>query len=250
MKHSIIKDKNIIIKIIVLAFWLLIWQIASTVIGEEILLVPPFSVLKTLLILIKTSNFWTSILFSISRIITGFLLAVILGIILATLSYKFILIKELLNPLIIVIKSTPVASFVILALVWISSKNLSIFASFLMVIPIVYTNILEGLVNVDNKLIEMVYVFKVTPIKKIIYIYIPQLMPFFISACSLSLGLCWKSGIAAEVIGVPTGSIGENLYQAKIFLNTDELFAWTFVIIIVSIIFEKIMLYIIKSYKN
>lgn len=249
MKSFITKDKliNIIIKIIIISFWILVWQIAYLIISEEILLVSPFSVLKTLLNLIQAKDFWQSILFSFSKIMFGFFLAVILGIILASMSYKFELIKQLLNPLITVIKSIPVASFVILALVWIDPKNLSVFVSFLMVIPIIYTNILEGLNNVDIKILQMAFVFKVSTVKKILYIYIPQTIPFFVSACSLSLGLCWKSGIAAEVIGLPKGSIGENLYEAKIFLNMNELFAWTFIIVIISFIFERFFIFIIRK---
>lgn len=229
-------------------FWLTIWQISSTVISEEILLVSPLSVINTLFSIAHTSDFWISIIFSFSKIILGFILAIFAGILMTGLSYKFELVKYILNPAIVTIKSVPVASFVILALVWIDSKNLSIFTSFLMAMPIVYTNVLEGLLSTDIKLLEMAYVFKLNLMKKIIYIYIPHITPFFISSCSLSIGLCWKSGIAAEVIGLPSNSIGEKLYNSKIFLNTDELFAWTFVIIIISIAFEKFMIYIIKRY--
>lgn len=250
MKHSTInvKLKNFIIRFIVIIFWLSVWQVASLIISEEILLASPLSVIKTLLTLIVTKTFWFSILYSFFKIISGFIIAIIIGIILACFAYKFSIVKELITPIMILIKSIPVASFVILALVWIGSKNLSIFTSFLMVLPIIYTNILEGLNNTDSKLLEMSYIFNVTPLKKLLYIYTPQIMPFFISACSLSLGLCWKSGIAAEVIGLPKNSIGEKLYNAKIFLNIDELFAWTTVIIIISIGFEKIMLNLINYF--
>ncbi len=248
MKHSIInaKSKNFILRFAIIIFWLSVWQVASIIISEEILLVSPFSVLKTILKLIFTKEFWSSILYSFSKIISGFIIAVIIGSVFATLAYKFVIVKELISPLIILIKSIPVASFVILALVWIGSKNLSIFTSFLMVFPIMYTNILEGLNNTDKKLLEMAYIFKVTPVKKFLYIYIAQILPFLISACSLSLGLCWKAGIAAEVIGLPKGSIGENLYNAKIFLDIDELFAWTTIIVVISIVFEKIVLNLLK----
>lgn len=164
-----------------------------------------------------------------------------------TLAARVALVKELLGIPMAVIKSTPVASFIIIALIWISSKNLSIFISFLMVVPIIYTSTLKGIEEVDKSLLEMAKVFKVNRIKKIRYIYFPEVMPFFISAATVSLGLCWKAGIAAEVIGIPTGSIGERLYQAKIFLSTGELFAWTIVIIFISVIFEKVFLVLFKK---
>ena len=123
-------------------------------------------------------------------------------------------------------------------LIWIPSRNLSVFISFLMVLPVIYTNILEGIQQTDSKILEMAKVFQVNPGRKIRYIYVSQVLPYFLSACRLSLGMCWKAGVAAEVIGVPSGSIGEKLYNAKIYLNTPDLFAWTIVIIVISFVFE------------
>ena len=97
----------------------------------------------------------------------------------------------------------------------------------------------------DYKLIEMAKVFDMSFMKKFRYIYISQVMPYFRAACGVSLGMCWKAGIAAEIIGIPKGSIGEHLYNAKVYLNTPELFAWTVVIIFVSILFEKLFLFAI-----
>ena len=72
-------------------------------------------------------------------------------------------------------------------------------------------------------------------------------MPYLLTGCRLGLGLCWKAGVAAEVIGVPTGSIGEKLYHAKIYLNTPDLFAWTIVIILISFLFEKLFLGLVRK---
>ena len=96
----------------------------------------------------------------------------------------------------------------------------------------------------------MAQIFSVKWYKKFKYIYIPEIMPFFISACSVGIGFCLKSGIAAEVIGIPTGSIGEKMYIAKLWLNTNELFAWTLVIIIISIMFEKLFVRLIERMKK
>ncbi|MEG1255308.1 ABC transporter permease subunit [Clostridium sp.] len=233
-------------RIFSILFWILLWQGISSFIGRDILVVSPITVMEILSLLVKDITFWSSLYFSFIRIAIGFLLAITIGGLLASISSQNLLIRELLYPPTTIIKSTPVVSFIIIALIWIESENLSIFISFLMVLPIIYTNTLKGIENVDRKLLEMAQVFKVGLTKKIRYIYIPEIMPFFISACSVSLGLCWKSGIAAEVIGLPTGSIGEKLYQAKIFLNTGDLFAWTLVIIIISIVFEKLFLSLLK----
>lgn len=228
-------------------FWVMLWQIVSNVVGKELLIASPYSVVKSIIKLCGEGSFWNSLWFTFIRISLGFILAMALGVFMATASGKSILIKEVLGVPMSIIKSVPVASFIIIALIWISSKNLSIFISFLMVLPIFYTNTLKGIECVDKQLLEMSEVFKIGVIKKIRYIYIPQIMPYFISSATVSLGLCWKAGIAAEVIGIPTGSIGEQLYQSKIFLNTSELFAWTVVIIIISVIFEKAFMLMLRK---
>jgi len=224
------------------AVWLLIWEAASVLIGQEILLVSPVSVVVKLKSLVFESNFWQTILFSFCRIVAGFLIATLAGTVFAALSACFRAVEELLAPVMLTIKATPVASFIILVLIWVPSRNLSVITSFLMVLPIIYTNVLIGIRSTDPKLLEMAELFRVPLSRKIIYIYLSQVMPYFQTACSVGLGMCWKAGVAAEVIGIPTGSIGEKLYKAKIYLETPDLFAWTLVIIVISILFERFFL--------
>lgn len=230
------------IKLWAVLFWLLLWQAASMAINQEILLVSPASVIRRLFALAGESSFWQSVSFSFMRIAGGFILAVFSGIVLAALASRFKRVRELLAPLMLTVKAIPVASFIILVLIWVSSKNLSVLISFLMVLPIIYTNVLDGICETDQKLLEMAQVFEVPLYKRIRYIYVSEILPFFKSGCSIALGLCWKSGVAAEVIGIPENSIGENLYNAKVYLDTPDLFAWTLVIIIISLIFEKLFL--------
>jgi len=239
MKLSTILKKNNKTHILAIIFWIIVWQIVSVIIDQEVLLVTPISTLKRLLELSVQFDFWQSILFSFIKITSGFILAFIIGIIIAILASNNKSFKILIEPLILTIQSVPVASFIILCLIWISSKNLSVLISFLMVLPVVYRNILDGISNIPRALNDMAIVFRVSKIKKIRYIYISEVAPYLRAACSISLGLCWKSGIAAEVIGMPANSIGEKLYTAKIYLNTPDLFAWTIVIIIISICFQK-----------
>jgi NitT/TauT family transport system permease protein len=166
----------------------------------------------------------------------------------AAVAGKFHLAEIMFRPFIATIKSVPVASFIILCLIWLSMGTLSSFISFLMVLPIIYSNILQGIKSTDKKLLEMAEVFRVGLFRRIVFIYLPQLKPYLISACSVAMGLAWKSGIAAEVIGVTNGSIGEKLYEAKIYYTTADLFAWTLIIVVLSIGFEKLFLYLIKKF--
>lgn len=249
MMNSITKDKKFHrgIGILAVLFWIGIWQIASMKLGQEILLASPLSVARRLFELVVTKEFWSSVGFSFGRIAAGFLSALCLGAVLSVLSYCFAFVQILLKPLVTVVKSIPVASFIILCLIWIPSRNLSVFIAFLIVLPVVYTNLLEGMERTDEKLLEMADVFGIGSRKRLLYIYLSQILPYLLTACSLGLGLCWKAGVAAEVIGVPKGSMGEKLYHAKIYLNTPDLFAWTIVIVAVSFLFEKCFLWLLKK---
>ncbi len=230
----------------VAVFWVLVWQLLSMAINQQLLLTSPLQTIKALGWMLTTRSYYISIFNSLGRIFIGFCLGVIFGFILGTLSHRFKLLRTLLRPMMLVIKAIPVASFVILALLWFGSLYLSVFTSFLMVLPVVYVNVLEGYDSTDERILEMARAFRMRAYKRMRYIYLPQLMPFLSSALSLSLGLCWKAGVAAEVIGLPDQSIGSSLYQSKIFLNTPDLFAWTLTILAVSLLFEKLVLFIMN----
>ncbi len=248
MKDSITRDnKNIIIRVFSYLFWLIIWQVFAHYLGNDLLLPMPFTVIKTLLSMMKQEALYITVLNTFLRIMFGFFISYMVAILLSVLSYNLRFIRILLNPLISFTKATPLASIIILTLVWIKSSNLSIFIAFFVVLPTVYTNMLKGLDNTDTKLLEMAEVFRVSKYKRIRYIYVPEIKPFLIAGGSLSLGFCWKAGIAAEVIGLPQNSIGEALYTAKIYLNTADLFAWTFLIILISRVFEKLFITFMKK---
>ena len=229
-------------KVMAVAAAVVLWQLAAVFIGEEVLLVSPFKVLQRLTELVFQPDFWSAVLFSFKRITFGFILAVIAGCIMAVAAYRWHAVEVFLWPYMAVIKAIPVASFIILCLIWLSSSSLPVFISFLIVLPVIYTNMLSGFKSTKKEMLQMAEVFRLSFGKKLIYIYMPRLKPYIISALSVSLGLAWKSGVAAEIIGIPDGSMGEMLYQAKLYLATADLFSWTVTIVIVSILFEKIIL--------
>lgn len=228
-------------------FWIALWQYAAVKIGKEVLLASPLATTKALITLCGQSAFWSAIIFSLTRIMLGFALALVTGVLLAGLSAVYDAVRYIFAPLFNVIKAVPVASFIILALLWVRGGNLSICISFLMVLPIIYNNMLAGFTRVDKSLLEMAAVFRLSNMKKIKYIYIPQVLPYFTAACTTSLGLCWKSGIAAEVIGMPAGSMGNRLYETKLYMDTPEMFAWTVVIVIISFVVEKGFLWLLDK---
>ncbi len=224
-----------------LFLWLLIWQLCYMAVGEDLLLSSPSAVFFRILQLGRTVAFWQTIFWTLSRILFGFFLGVAFGFLTAFLAVKFSWLDAFLSLPMSLIKSTPVASFVILALVWINGRNLSIFIAFLMVLPIVWYNLRTGFRSVDPKLLEMATVFRVRRFDVFRKVTWPAALPYFTSAIKTGLGFAWKAGIAGEVIAIPAGAIGTQLYNAKIYLETTDLFAWTIVIIILSMMLEYLI---------
>ena len=218
------------------------WEIAALLIHQRILLVTPVAVARRLCTIWRVEGFARAIWFSFYHIAGGFLLGLILGCLLAYLAATHPVVETLLWPWMATIKSVPVASFVVICLIWLSARNLSVFISFLIVIPIIYQNVLEGLRAENREMQEVATVFQLPWRKRFRYIELPKLRPFLLSACRVTTGMAWKAGIAAEIIGVPNGSIGKMLYTAKIYLDTDDLLAWTVIIVVISVVAEKVFL--------
>ena len=237
--------KKVMKKIVVVFIWLCIWQLISALTGLELIIASPVKVLLSFLSLLQKQLFYQCMINSFIKIILGFIIAFVTGIVFAAAANRFRFLKEFLSPLIYLMKALPVVSFIILLLIWAGSKNLSVIISLIVVFPMIYIGTLEGFNNLDIKLLEMSKVFRMGWIKKTRYIYAPEIFPYIISNCKIALGMCWKAGISAEVIGLPSKSIGEQMYLSKLYLMTDELLAWSIAIIIVSVIFEKLFLIIL-----
>ena len=233
-------------KIGVLCFWLVLWQILSMAVGHSVLLPQPTEVFFELVSLITTISFWSTIIYSTFKIMLGLVLGIILGCICAYISFKVDIIKQIIHPAIVTLRSVPVASFIILILVWVSANNLSIVISMIMGFPIIYINIYTAFTQLDTGLNEMATVFNLENKTKIRYIYIPQIVPYFKSAILLAVGFCFKAGITAEILGLQENTIGDKLFTAKMYLEIPNLFAWTIVIICLNFLLEKITVLIIE----
>ncbi len=247
---SILSQNKIIQNIFAVAFWLIIWQIVANYVNHTLLLPTPIETFIRLFELIITSDFWISIFNSLLSILNGLLLGILLAIILAILCAFFQLLHVIISPFISIIRAVPVACFIILCNLFINTEHLSMFICFLMVVPIIFHAVYSGIKNTDSNLLEMAFVFKLSNFKKIKYIYIPSVLPYFISACKNAIGFAWKAGIATEILARPTDTIGAYIYESKILIMTTDLFAWTITIIIVSILTEKLTLKLAKKYLN
>lgn len=238
---------TMVYKACTIVFWLIVWQIVSLWIDNIVIVPSPLSVWLALLQLSKTPLFWNSVYNSAYYIIVGFGIGTAAGVVLAVLAYKFWLIRQLLSPIITVSRAIPVASFIIFLLVVLSSKhNLSSVVAIIMVLPIVYSNTLLGLGNIDDQLKEMAQVFGVSTVKKYTYIYAYNLLPYINTGCRISVGLAFKSGVAAELIGVVKDSIGNQLQLSKLYIMMDHVIAWTVVVVVVSVLFECIVVNMLR----
>lgn len=226
-------------------FWLAVWQLAYLAVAREILLVSPVQAVTRLFSLASGVVFWRTVAASCLRVVAGFLGALSLGSVLAVVCTRFEILRRLTAPLMGVVRATPVASFIILALVWLATDRIPVFISFLVVLPIVWGNLMAGLGSVDRGLLEMAAIFRLPRGRVLRYIYLPAEAPHFAAAASAGLGLAWKSAVAAEVIARPSASIGKQLNDAKIYLETADVFAWTVAVVLLSLLVEKAALWLL-----
>jgi NitT/TauT family transport system permease protein len=218
--------------------WLVVWQLAAMAIGRDFLVATPGQVVVRLAELATTTEFWATVATTLLKITLGFVTAVAVGALTAALAASFRVIEVLLAPIMSTIRAVPVVSFIILVLLWADASTLASITAFLMVLPVMFASILAGIRSRDRLLLEAASVFDVTVLRRVRAIDLPAVLPFFAAACRIGIGLAWKAGVAAEVIGITQGSIGERLYQAKVFLEPADVFAWTVVIVALSIACE------------
>ena len=222
-------------------FWLCVWYIAAALIGKEIFLPFPHTVAQRFITLCQNADFWLTAAVSLWRIIRGFFYGVVFGFVTALLTHYVPLAKAIISPLLRTVRAVPVVSFILLAFLWLDNDAIPVFIALLMVMPIIWENISAGLGALDNGLTEMAKVYNIPRSKTLFKIIAPQLHPYFYSGALTSLGLAWKSGIAAEVISYPTIAIGKAMNNAKTTLDTAEVLVWTVTVVALSLVFELII---------
>ncbi|MBO5355170.1 MAG: ABC transporter permease subunit [Clostridia bacterium] len=228
-------------------FWIGVWWLLAALLNKPLLLPTPIAVVQTVGHLALTGDFWLAILMSLVRILLGIALALLFGVLLAMLTVKSPFCHHLFSPLLTLCKATPVASVIFLVLLWVGRDRVPLFIAFIMALPIVWSNVREGLLQTDRKLLEMAKVFNLSGRQQLISIRIPSLFPYFLAACRSAIALAWKAGIAAEVLCLPKRSIGLGIYDGKMYLETDALFAWTLIVILISALVEWGTLALLKK---
>lgn len=220
------------------AFWIFVWWAAAKSVGSELLFPAPAAVFRVLWALVRSKEFYLVTGRSLLNVVTGILAAVALGVLLAGLCHRVRILRDLFLPLMTVIKATPVASFIVLLLIFIGAAKVPSLITFLIVLPVVWTNLDEGLDRIDPGLSEVAQVYRFSYPRRLRVLVLPSLRPYFLSACRTSLGLAWKAGIAAEILATPRGTIGRMIGDARLYLETEQMFAWTLTVILLSLLIE------------
>lgn len=233
-------NKKALFAFLSVVFWIAVWHFAALRVGKSILLPTPAETLRVFAELVRTRDFWLTSLTSLKSIFSGALAGIVIGAFVAALSYFSSFFKFLFAPILSLVKATPVASFIILALVWIGKNYIPFVISLMMVVPIVSANLYEGLYSINKQLYEVTRLYKFGFLKSWKMLYRHAIMPYFVSAVKSGLALAWKAGIAAEVLCTPDNSIGLMLHESKIYLEFPTLFAWTLTVIVLSFAFERL----------
>ncbi|MDR0896522.1 MAG: ATP-binding cassette domain-containing protein [Oscillospiraceae bacterium] len=224
---------------LVALLWLGIWAALAAWVGQSLLLPSPLQTARALGGLLGQSAFWLGVVASVGRIVLGFALGLVVGVVLAVLARRFAFCRDFLSPLLAAVKATPVASFIVLALVWMRTGQVPVFATFLVVLPGVWANTAEGLAATDADLLEMAKGFGMGRRAVLSYIVWPSVRPYLRAAVRAGMGMAWKAGVAAEIISLPKNALGEWVYTAKIYLDTPRLFAATIVVVALSVALER-----------
>lgn len=237
-----IRGKTFVKNLLATLFWVAAWHILAMVMGNFLLLPTPVQVLRRLGELMATGAFWQTTAVSIGRILLGLVSAMALGVLLALLTTASGILDALITPVMTAVQATPVASFTILVLIWLDRDFVPVLICGMMVLPVVWSNVCEGIRSTDVQLLEMAKVYRLPRLRVLQRIYLPTVLPYFRAACSSALGLGWKAGIAAEVLTVPKASIGRMISESKLYLLTEDLFAWTLAVVLLSLLLQRIML--------
>ena len=221
-------------------FWLAVWWLLALIVGKELLIPSPPLVVRTLLELVVTGAFWRYTALTLLRITLGLLLGIVLGMLTALLTNRLSLLHALLAPAVRVVRATPVASFIILVLLWVANGRVPVVISALVVLPVIWESTAAGLRSVDRDLLEFARAYRLTRLDTWRSIVIPSMLPQLAAAVCTAIGLAWKSGVAAEVLCLPKAAVGTQVYFSKLYLDTPALFAWTLMVVALSLTVERI----------
>ena len=233
--------KKIALSAAAAAFWLILWQIASLAVGNPLILPSPIATLVRLVELSLESDFWKAIGSSLLRVVIGIVIAIPFSTLFAWICSSSKIADALFSPAVTLMKSIPVVSFILIAIFLFDRSAIPSAIAFMMVFPVLYGNIREGIASVSREILEMTKVFRLSMLLRLKRIYAPAIAPYFFAAVTASVGLALKAGIAAEVIAYIPVSIGKKLSDAKSYMEPADLLAWTAAILVIGLLLEFLL---------
>lgn len=230
----------------VAAFWLAVWVLVAALVAQPLILPGPGAVAVALLRLVWDVGTWAILAGSGARILGGLALAAVCGGVLAGVSVRSRTFSRLVAPALSFVKATPVACVVVLLLIWLGSARVSIAAVFLMALPGVYFSLAEGLAQANKPLEQMFRLHGVRGWRLFCAHTWREVLPFVLSCARAVIGMSWKAGVAAELIGMAAGTVGERIYQAKLLIETADLLAWTVLVVAASWACERVLVWLLR----
>lgn len=220
---------------------IILWKILSVFVGKEVIVPSPESTFHKMVQIIMGKDFFVIVLSTIIRTLVSFFLSLVLALILGLLSFISKRVSFVVDPIVSIIRSTPTMAIIILALIWLGGEKSPIFIGFIVVFPILYSNVVEGFNNIDVNLIEMAKIYDVSKKEIVTNIYIPSIRNYLLAGINAALGLNFKVMISAEVMGQPKYAMGTNLFIQKINLEMSGVFAWAIILILIATFFDFIV---------
>jgi len=240
MKNSIFSNKKYI-KWFVFVIWMIIWYLAAHLVGSELILPGPHAAFKALVKLLGTGDFYLNVLWTVLRTVMGIVISFGLGVVFAVLADRSAPLREFLRLPVNFFKSIPVMAIIIYVILIVKSDWVAVVVCFLMCFPIAYTNILNGLGALDPKRIELGRMLGFSSRQMGRFIITPSLDTQIKTALSLITAMAWKVVVASEVLAIPKHSIGYQMLNSKYYLETADLFAYIIVLIVLSLLMEKLV---------
>ena len=195
----------------VAAFWLAVWVLVAGLVAQPLILPGPVAVVVALLRLACDAGTWAILVGSGARILGGLALAAVCGGVMAGVSVRSLTFARLVAPALSFVKATPVACVVVLLLIWLGSARVSIAVVFLMALPGVYFSLVEGLAQVDQPLEQMFRLHGVRGWRLFCAHTWREVLPFVLSCARAVIGMSWKAGVAAELIGTASAHCRSSL---------------------------------------
>lgn len=226
--------------------WFIIWEIAELIIGKKVPFAGPFDTAVQLYKDILDITFWRAIGNTFMGISFGFVTALVLGTVLAYVAYYHKTFDGIFTPIMDFFRYIPMITFTLLAILWSSSSALAWEVCLFLSIPTIYKNTLLGLNHSNRHTLMRIAQMDMPVMKKLNVMFNPAAMPDYIAGCHRALNMCWKSGIIAQFLGDTKHSIGSSLFVAKETGNVAQIFSWTIVIVLLSVLFEKVVIRILS----